>query len=686
MSAWSPLVAQLGRSSLSVCLGLCVVGLCLTALSLVRRDTGLGRLSVTVALLCAFCLTLSMGALESAFFARDFSLRYVFDHSNSALPPFYTAAALWGGHEGSLLLWAWLLSVFAALSTWLNRRRHAAEIALVVGIQLGLLAFFMGLLIFFSNPFDPIFPGDGAVGLNQMAVRDMAVGLKNLANVFVSEGSNLNPLLQDPGMVIHPPMLYLGYVGFTVPFSFAMAGLLSGRMDGLWLFTVRRWALLAWLFLTTGITLGAFWAYRELGWGGWWGWDPVENASFLPWLLGTAFLHSMMVQQKRRTFQMWTLGLCILTYGGCLFGTFLVRSGVLTSVHSFAADPQRGVYLLGFLTVVMALSFLLLNLKSAALRDTATELENALSREGAILFNNMLMVVATAAVFGGTIYPLVLESINPNLKISVGPPYFNKVLGPLFAGLLVLMGAGPLLPWRRMTAGYFRRNFFWPLLVGVVGVVVAVVGLGPSPGGALAGFAIAFCLGGVGQEFVWAARQKGRLSVAVLNRRTGANRRKYGGLIIHLGILFYALAIVASVSLKTEADYHLRSGDHFFTHGYHVVFKGLKPVKGPNYTATQATLDVYRHGAPFARLIPQKREYGEGLMPTTEASIVSTLREDLYSVLAEVDEDGRGAVVRIYHNPMVMWFWIGAVVVILGALLSLAHREKPPVDPLVVKA
>ncbi|HJZ31297.1 MAG TPA: heme lyase CcmF/NrfE family subunit, partial [Hyphomicrobiaceae bacterium] len=488
----------------------------------------------------------------------------------------------------------------------------------------------------------------------------------------LAEGADLNPLLQDPGMVIHPPMLYMGYVGFSVAFSFAVAALLGGRLDATWARWSRPWTTVAWAFLTIGIALGSWWAYYELGWGGWWFWDPVENASFMPWLAATALLHSALVMEKREALKVWTILLAILAFSLSLIGTFLVRSGILTSVHAFAVDPRRGVFILAILTVLIGGALCLYAWRAPQLRQGG--LFAPISREGSLVLNNVLLTTACATVFIGTLYPLALEAIT-GTKISVGPPYFNLTFGPLMVPLLLAMPFGPLLAWKRGDLVGAAQRLGAALLLSIVAAVLALALVRKGPW--LAPFGIAMGVWIVaGAVSEWATRVK--LLAAdrgeVLRRARGLPRAAYGGMLAHAGIGLTVIGIVATSAWRAEEVAVLKEGERTTIAGYELTFRGVAPRQGPNYQELVGLLAVTRGGAPVTELAPSKRTFDTPQQTTTEAAIHVAWRGDLYVVLGDEQAAG-GWVVRLYFNPLVRLIWLGAVVMALGGLLSLSDRR-----------
>ncbi|MBF0123939.1 MAG: heme lyase CcmF/NrfE family subunit [Magnetococcales bacterium] len=598
-------------------------------------------------------LSVAMASLVVAFLQHDFSVRYVAEHSSRALPLFYLATALWGGHEGSLLLWAWLLALFAALAVW----RHGSlrsptlplpSLAALLAILGAVVVGFLLLILFLSSPFQRLWPPP-------------------------TDGRDLNPLLQDPGMVFHPPFLYLGYVGFAVPYALAMATLLTGRLYDDWVVTCRRWILFAWAMLTTGIVFGAYWAYYELGWGGYWAWDPVENASFMPWLTSTALLHSMMVQQRRHIFRTWNLFLIITTFALALLGTFLVRSGVLSSVHAFATDPGRGVYLLVFMAVVLLGSFGILTLRSDRLQATV-RLPSMVCRESTFLFNNLFFVAAAATVLLGTLYPLAIETLSDS-KVSVGAPYFNKVFVPIMLAVLLLMGLGPSIPWRHASLAQLRRYFLIPALVAIGVVPLIWWGLAIHNGyGVIAAAIVLFVVMSHGGDIM---RAYWRSTDRQFMRLVLRNKRRYGGLLTHFGLLILVSGLVGSGLFKQERDLVMRPGDTTHIGAWQLTFEAIGQRSQHNWQADEGRFSAQRSGGGASvTLQPQKRIYQRSPQPTTEAAIYSSWREDLYLVLGDPAGDDGAWTIRIYLNPLVVWIWWGAGVMILGVGLSLLDQPR----------
>ncbi len=578
-------------------------------------------------------VALAFGCLVHAFVSNDFSVQYVAQHSNSALPLRYRVAGAWGGHEGSLLLWCLMLGVWmSAVSVFSSHlpQDMAARVLRVLGlVSAGFLAF----MLFTSNPFERLFP-------------------------VPADGRDLNPLLQDPGMVIHPPMLYMGYVGFSVAFAFAVAALWSGRLDAAWARWSRPWTTVAWVFLTLGIALGSAWAYYELGWGGWWFWDPVENASFMPWLVGTALIHSLAVTEKRGAFRSWTVLLAIVAFGLSLLGTFLVRSGVLTSVHAFAVDPKRGIFILVLFAALIGGALVLYAWRTARI-GLGGDFE-PVSRESLLLANNVLLTAAAGTVFLGTLYPLVVDALGA-AKISVGPQYFEAVFVPLMAPALFLMGIGPLARWKRARVPELAVLLRWALAVSLALGMVLPFALGEWR--ALVGFALFLA---VWIAFTALLSFKGRL------RQTRAH---YGMAIAHLGVAVFVAGVALVKGYESDTDVKIRAGETVELAGYAFRFDGVSRVAGPNYDAMQATIFVTQNGKPVTVMYPERRVYTVQEQVMTEAAIDPGITRDLYVSLGDpLDERGTW-LLKVQHKPFVDWIWGGCLIMALGGLLAATDRR-----------
>ncbi|MDX2464947.1 MAG: heme lyase CcmF/NrfE family subunit [Porticoccus sp.] len=586
----------------------------------------------------------SFGCLVSLFLHDDFSVRYVAENSNTLLPDEYKVSAVWGAHEGSLLLWVLILALWSFAVALFSRTLPQQLVARVLGIM-GLISvgFYLFLLLT-SNPFARSLP------------------------FFPSEGSDLNPLLQDVGLIFHPPMLYMGYVGFSVAFSFSIAALLAGRMDAAWARWTRPWTNVAWMFLTLGIALGSWWAYYELGWGGWWFWDPVENASFMPWLVGTALVHSLAVTEKRGVFRSWTLLLAIVAFSLSLLGTFLVRSGVLTSVHAFAADPTRGVFILAFLAIVVGGSLLLFALRGPAIKSVANF--SGLSREMFMLMNNILLVGIMMIILLGTLYPLIADVLDWG-KISVGPPYFNLFFVPLMLLLAVLMAMGSVLRWKRNPSANLKRYFNIPLLLSLL-----LGGLFPlwyDGYELMAAVTVMVALWVATVTFldVWHKSGHSRSRWYGLSRLKGSY---YGMVIAHLGVAVCIVGAGLTSIYSIQRDVRMEPGEQASVAGYQFEFKGMKPVQGPNFIADEALIVVTKNNALVAELMPQKRRYLASGQTMTEASIDGGLMRDLYVALGEPLK-GDAWAIRVYVKPFVRWIWLGALMIAVGGLLAVLDKR-----------
>jgi cytochrome c-type biogenesis protein CcmF len=593
-------------------------------------------------------VALAFLSLTMAFVNHDFSVSYVAQNSNSDLPLMYRISAVWGGHEGSLLLWLLMLVGWMAAVGMFSKHLPLPVVARILSVMALVAVGFFLFTLLTSNPFDRLFPAP-------------------------ANGRDLNPLLQDPGMIIHPPMLYMGYVGFSVAFAFAVAALIGGNLDAQWARWTRPWTTLAWIFLTLGIAIGSWWAYYELGWGGWWFWDPVENASFMPWLVGTALIHSLAVTEKRGSFKSWTVLLAIIAFSLSLLGTFLVRSGVLSSVHAFATDPTRGLFLLAFLVVVIGVSLGLYAWRAPSVGLGARF--STLSRESLLLANNVLLLVAMAAVLLGTLYPLVLDALNLG-KISVGPPYFDTVFVPLMVPIVFLMGIGPIANWKKAELPDLLTRLKWAAGAAVVATVISSWMAGKFSAMSALGLLMGWWIvASVLSDFWHRIASHG----ADLSRLwTGARqvpRATYGMLLAHLGVAAFIFGVTMVRTHEVERDVKLAPGGQVELDGMQFKLEGLKEVDGPNYRAVQGVVTVSRDGKTFATLLPEKRIYRVQTMPMTEAAIRTRLSGDLYVSLGEPVEQGQAWIVRVYVKPYVSWIWGGCGLMALGGLLAAADRR-----------
>jgi cytochrome c-type biogenesis protein CcmF len=591
------------------------------------------------------CVAIAFGCLAYSFLANDFSVAYVAEHSNTRLPAAYRFASVWGGHEGSILLWMFMLAGWSVSVAAFSRHLPERMVARILGVM-GLVSVgFLVFILFTSNPFARLLPGP-------------------------ADGRDLNPLLQDPGMVFHPPLLYMGYVGFSVAFAFAIAALIDGRLDATWARWSRPWTIAAWSFLTLGIMLGSFWAYYELGWGGWWFWDPVENASFMPWLVGTALLHSLAVAEKRGGFKAWTALLAILTFSLSLLGTFLVRSGVLTSVHAFATDPTRGIFILGLLAIVTGGSFLLFALR--AHRVGLGGSFELVSRESMLLANNIVLTVAAAAVMLGTLYPLALDALNLG-KISVGPPYFDSVFVPLMTPAIILMGIGPLAKWKRDDMLELLLELRWPALAATALAAAVPLALGGWNPRVFLGLLLSFWVAAT--SFAGLRRRVASAGGQNVPARLRAQPRAYYGMLFaHLGVAVFILGVTLSRGYETETAVKMSVGDTAHLSGYAFQLAALDSIRGPNYESVRASVEVTKGGERVATLRPEKRLYTVQKMPMTETALDLGPWRHLYLSMGEAIGEGAWTM-RIYVKPFVGWIWGGCLLMGLGGALAALDRR-----------
>ena len=581
-----------------------------------------------------------------AFLQDDFSVKVVAANSNSLLPPIYKFSAVWGNHEGSLLLWALILSLWTAAVAVFSGQLPLLVLSRVLSVMGGIGVGFLSFLLLTSNPFARLLPGTPA------------------------DGNDLNPLLQDPGLIIHPPLLYMGYVGFSVAFAFAIAALLGGRLDASWARWSRPWTNVAWAFLTLGIMLGSWWAYYELGWGGWWFWDPVENASFMPWLAGTALIHSLAATEKRGLFKSWTVLLAIFAFSLSLLGTFLVRSGVLTSVHAFATDPARGLFILVFLAIVVGGSLTLYALRAPSVTSRVSF--EWISRESLILCNNVVFLVATLTVLFGTLFPLIMDALGGG-KYSVGPPYFNAVFVPLMALLVPFMGVGPVSRWKKDSVRRWQSELAIPAVVAVLcGFTLPLLQCRVQPvGGSGRRYCPAWLVLGLLRDLWY--RVKGASSLAAGLRRITPSY--WGMFVAHLGFAACVIGVVATSQYNIEHDLKMSPGDTEVLAGYEFRFVELVPVRGPNFVADEARFEVSRNGEIVATLAPQKRRYLASGQVMTEAAIDAGLFRDLFVAMGEpIGTEGAWAM-RLHYKPMVRWMWLGAILMAFGAFTTVADKR-----------
>ena len=639
------MIAELGNYALALSLAIAVLLAIFPLWGAEKGNAQLMALARPMTYGLFIVLSVSFGALFYLFAVNDFSVQYVVNNSNTTLPIYYRLSAVWGSHEGSLLLWIWLLSLWSAAVALFSKRLPQEAAARVLGIM-GIISIgFLLFVLFTSNPFARTFPD------------------------FPVDGKELNPLLQDVGLIFHPPLLYMGYVGFSVAFAFSIASLMTGKLDTAWARWSRPWTMAAWIFLTLGIVLGSWWAYYELGWGGWWFWDPVESASFMPWLAGTALLHSLAVTEKRGSFKAWTVLLAILAFSLCLLGTFLVRSGILVSVHAFASDPTRGLYVLAYLIVVIGGSLTLYAYKGSQIRSR----DNAerYSRESLLLLNNILLMTALCVVLLGTLLPLVHKQLGLG-SISIGAPFFDQMFLIIMTPFALLLGIGPLVKWRRDQFSAIRT----PVVVSVIIMLIA-------------GFALPYLL----QDKITVSAVLGTmmtviivlLSLYEIHQRathrdsflqgiTKLSRSHWGMVLAHLGVAMTVWGIAFSQNYSIERDVRMNVGDTVKIADYDFTFKGISDANGPNYIGGKAQIDITRHGKSEATLFAEKRLYTVSKMPMTEAAIDWGFTRDLYVALGEKLDNNAWAL-RLYYKPFIRWIWLGGLFMALGGLLCMFDRR-----------
>ncbi len=641
------MIAEIGQLALALALVTALVQATIPIIGAARNVTAWMVVAQPAAILQLGLITIAFAALMQSYVTSDFSVLNVAQNSHSLKPLIYKISGVWGNHEGSLVLWVLILALFGAMVAGFGNNLPPTLKARVLSVQAMIAVGFLTFMLFSSNPFIRLNPPP-------------------------PDGNGLNPLLQDPGLAFHPPILYAGYVGFSIAFSFAIAALIEGKVDAAWARWVRPWTLLAWSFLTAGIALGSWWAYYELGWGGWWYWDPVENASFMPWLVGTALLHSALVVERRSALKAWTILLAILTFSLSLVGTFLVRSGVLTSVHAFATDPARGIFILALLIVVIGGSLTLYAIRAPVLKGGG--LFAPISREGSLVLNNLLLTISAATVFLGTLYPLFLEAIGGG-KVSVGPPYFNFTFVPLMIPLIVALGIGPLLAWKRGDLlGVLGRLKFVFVLTMTSAVIVAYVTWGRSVFGVM-GIALAVWLGAAVIVTFAERIGLGRLSIAdSIGRITHLPRNVWGMTSTHFGFAIVIVGITGASLWQSENVLIMSPGETAQITEYQLTLEEVLDVRGPNYTAQRASFTVSQNGKFKTILEPEKRSYFVQNNQTTEAAIYSTGLADLYVVIGDHVKD-QGITVRLYHKPLVPWIWFGVALMVVGGLVSLSDRR-----------
>ena len=639
------MIPELGHFSLIIALFVALSLGVLPIFGAARNNSVLMSLARPLAFGQLVFVVLAFAILANAFLHNDFSVLYVAEHSNSGLPLQYRFAAIWGGHEGSLLLWVTILSIWTAAVATFSKHLPEEMVARVLGVMGWIAVGFILFMLLTSNPFDRLLPA-------------------------AADGQELNPLLQDPGLVIHPPMLYTGYVGFSVAFAFAIAALLGGKLDATWARWSRPWTTVAWTFLTTGVMLGSWWAYYELGWGGWWFWDPVENASFMPWLVGTALIHSLAVTEKRGAFKSWTVLLAIAAFSLSLLGTFLVRSGVLTSVHSFATDPKRGIFILGFLTVVIGGSLLLFAWRAPKIGLGGKF--DMVSRESMLLSNNVLLSVAAASVLIGTLYPLFMDALGMG-KLSVGPPYFEAVFVPLMALAALMMGLGALARWKQTSVPELAKRVRWGFAAAaILAVLLPFVFNHWTPMIAF-GLMLSFW---IIASLVVSLQQRWGGQGSFVQRVRNQSLSYYGMQFAHLGVAIFIIGVTVVKGYATERDVRMNVGDTVDAGGYVFRFDGVSDTTGPNYVAVAAHFTVTKDGKRVTELSPQKRHYNASGAAMTEAAIDTGLFRDLYVSMGEAIPESEGAwSIRVYYKPFVDWIWAGCLMMALGGVLAISDRR-----------
>ena len=641
------MIAELGHYALVLALGLGLIQSIVPIVGARTGDAALMRLANSTAIMQFAFVAFSFVALMACYVTSDFSVAGVFENSHSRMPLIYKITSVWGNHEGSMVLWVLILALFGAMVAAFGRNLPATLKAHVLAVQSWIASAFYLFILLTSNPFLRLDPAP-------------------------FEGRDLNPILQDPGLAIHPPLLYLGYVGFSIAFSFAIAALIEGRIDAAWARWVRPWTLAAWMFLTIGIAMGSYWAYYTLGWGGFWFWDPVENASLMPWLAGTALLHSAVVMEKRNALKIWTILLAILTFSLSLIGTFLVRSGVLTSVHAFATDPTRGVFILAILILFIGGGLTLFAWRAPMFKQGG--IFAPISREGALVFNNLFLTTACLTVFVGTLYPLALEALTGD-KISVGAPFFNLTFGPLFISLLFVVPFGPLLAWKRGDILGVAQRLMTAFGIGIVAVAAAfAIENGRS---VLAPFGVGLAFYVMAGAIIDLVERTGlfRLPFAIVRMRAaGLPRSTWGTAVAHFGVAVSMLGIICAATWGSERITALKPKQVVSISGYELSFDGVTQRPGPNYDSLIATFTVRNGGVVVGVMEPSKRTFSSRSMTTNEAALMTIGASQLYLSLGDSSGDGSIAI-RLYHKPMVMLIWLGAVVMMLGGALSLSDRR-----------
>ena len=658
-------MTHLGTLALALAFVLAVYAICMSVWGAVSRREMWITSGTNAAYAVFGCVLIAVVALLHALLTHDFNVEYVSSYSSSTLPVQYTVAALWGGQKGSLLFWTFILTVFSTIVLAQNRHKNRELMPYVTATLMVIALFFLGMLNFITPPFERL--------------------------AFTpKEGSDLNPLLQNYWMTLHPPSLYLGYVSASVPFAFAIAALITGKLGDVWIRTTRRWALTSWFFLSIGNLLGGRWAYEVLGWGGYWAWDPVENAAIMPWFTASAFLHSVMIQEKKNMLKVWNMVLVILTFALTIFGTFLTRSGVISSVHSFT-QSGLGPYFMTFLILTLIVSLGLLFYRLPELKSE-NELDSLLSREAAFLLNNWVLVGLAFATFWGTVFPVLSEWVR-GVKITVGPPFFNKVNGPLGVLLLFLTGIGPVIAWRRASAKSLRRNFTIPLIAGVLfGALFFLFGYRNYYAVVILSLC-GFVAGAIFSEFFRGTRARQAIlhenSPQALGRLVSKNPRRYGGYIVHVGVVLIFIGIAGSTFFKIEKQISLKPGETLEAGRYTLKYEGIKNSEDDHVSVQAAVVAVSVGGRQIDTLRPEKRLYKRQNQPTTEVALRQTLREDLYVVLGSYDAPSQLATLQVFVNPLLSWIWIGGIILVLGTCVTMmpspAERQAFAQAPVTVR-
>lgn len=640
------MIPEIGQFALIIALLLAITQATLPLIGAARGNQSWIAVAIPAGQAQFIFVAIAISCLGYSFITNDFSVLNVATNSNSQLPLHYRLAATWGSHEGSLLLWTFMLGIWTVAVSLFSRHLPDQMVARVLSVMGFISVGFILFMLLTSNPFDRLFPA-------------------------ALDGRDLNPLLQDPAMVAHPPMLYMGYVGFSVAFAFAISALISGRLDATWARWSRPWTTVAWMFLTCGIALGSWWAYYELGWGGWWFWDPVENASFMPWLVGTALIHSLAVTEKRGGFKSWTVLLAISAFSLSLLGTFLVRSGVLTSVHAFATDPKRGIFILAFLAIVIGGSLVLYAWRAKNV-GLGSKFE-LISRESLLLSNNVLLVVAAGSVLLGTLYPLIIDALGMG-KLSVGPPYFNRVFVPLMVPAMFLMGIGPIARWKKASVPELVVRLRWAFMASAATAIVLTFVLGKWQWLVCLGMLLAFWIVTSSALNIWERIRSTSGQFNIFQKLRMQSRSYYGMHVAHIGVAVFIVGITLVTGYQSEKDVRMDLGQTVMAGGYSFRLNRVTNVNGPNYVASRAEMEVTKNGKPFGMMYPEKRRYTATQNDMTETAIDSGLFRDLYLSLGEPAGGGAWSI-RVYYKPFVGWIWGGAILMAIGGGLAVSDRR-----------